>query len=201
MNSYWLSLLGGFLCGSLPTGYLVSRAKGVDIRRHGSGNIGATNVARVFGKKIGALVLIVDIGKGFVPSFVASQYDFMYGIFAAIGAVIGHTFSPYLKFRGGRGVATALGSVLGLMPIAGLSCLVIWIIVFGLTRYISVASISGALTLPVWVYGLGKISGSLSKSRLGLALLISAIVFIRHIPNIKRLLRKMEPKFYLREKS
>lgn len=197
MRVYLLSLFGGFLCGSIPIGYIVGRSKGVDIRRHGSGNIGATNVARVFGKPIGVIVLIMDVGKGFFPCYLASQYNILYGIFAAIGAVVGHTFTPYLRFRGGRGVATALGSVLGLMPLAGLLCLSIWGGVFGLTRYISVASISGALTLPVWVYGIGKFSGFLSKPKLMVALLISALVLIRHIPNMKRLLQHKEPKFHL----
>jgi glycerol-3-phosphate acyltransferase PlsY len=197
MNTYLLSLLGGFLCGSIPTGYLVAKTKRLDIRQHGSGNIGATNVARALGKKYGAAVLVIDIVKGFVPSYLASQIGFVCGIFAGVGAVAGHTFTPYLKFRGGRGVATALGSVLGLMPLAGLACLVTWLVVLALARYVSLASICGALMLLLWVYGAGRVSGPLSKPRLALALVISVTVLIRHIPNMKRLLRRREPKFHL----
>ncbi len=197
MNTYLLGLLAGFLCGSIPIGYLVGRAKGLDIRKHGSGNIGATNVARIFGKRMGLMVLFMDVGKGFFPCYIASQYNFTSGIFVAIGAVLGHTFTPCLKFRGGRGVATALGSVLGLIPLAGVLCVAIWIIVLGLTRHVSVASISGALTLPLWIYGAGRISGTSSRPKLVLALVVSATVLIRHIPNIKRLLQKKEPKFHL----
>ena len=99
MSAYLLSLLGGFLCGSTPTGYLVARAKGLNIRQHGSGNIGATNVARTLGKKYGVVVLLIDITKGLVPSYLASQTGFVCGILAGGGAVLGHTFTPYLKSR------------------------------------------------------------------------------------------------------
>jgi len=197
MSILLLLFLGGFLCGSIPTGYLIGRARGTDVRMHGSGNIGATNVARVLGKKCGALVLFVDTAKGFVPCYVAAQHDFAYGICTAIGAVLGHTFTPYLRFRGGRGVATALGSVLGLMPVAGLLCLGVWVIVLKLTGYVSLASISGALVLPLWTYGAGRFFGLLSVPRLAFALVISATVVIRHIPNLKRLFVKGEPKFRL----
>ena len=197
MSLLLLLFLAGFLCGSIPTGYLVGRAKGIDVRAHGSGNIGATNVARILGKKCGALVLLVDIAKGFVPCYVVSQYSFAYGICTAIGTVLGHTFTPFLKFRGGRGVATALGCVLGLMPAAGLLCLAVWMIVLRLSGYVSLASISGALVLPLWTYGAGRFSGVLSVARLAFALVISATVVLRHIPNVKRLFAKEEPKFRL----
>lgn len=196
MNIYLLSFLGGFLCGSVPAGYLIGRAKGTDVRMHGSGNIGATNVARILGRKCGVVVLLIDIGKGFIPCYVASQHSFVYGILTAIGAVLGHTFTPFLKFKGGRGVATALGSVLGLMPLAGLVCLAVWILVLRFTGYVSAASISGALALSVWAYGAGRFSGSLSKPKLAFALIVSATLLIRHIPNMKRLLQKKESKFH-----
>ncbi|KPJ51089.1 hypothetical protein AMJ40_00850 [candidate division TA06 bacterium DG_26] len=198
MILYPLSLLFGFLLGAIPTGYLISKGKGVDIRKYGSGNIGATNVARALGKKMGTLVLLTDVTKGFVPCYLASRYDLRYGILAGTGAVVGHTFTPFLKFKGGRGVATALGSVLGLMPVAGLLCVATWVLVVVLFRYISLASISGAIALPFWVYGVGRFSGAVSHVRLILALFISVLVVIRHVPNVRRLLRREEPKFHLR---
>lgn len=196
MNIYLLSFLGGFLCGSIPAGYLVGRAKGVDIRKQGSGNIGATNAARILGKRIGAMVLLMDMAKGLVPCYIASQCVFSYGVFAAVGTVTGHAFTPFLRFRGGRGVATALGSVLGLMPLAGLLCLAVWIAVLGLTKYVSVASISGALALPLWVYGVGRLTGSTSKAKLVLGFIISALMILRHMPNMRRLLEGKETKFH-----
>ncbi len=197
MTELVLGLLIGFLCGSIPTGYLVCRAKSIDIREYGSGNIGATNVARTLGRRAGALVLALDILKGFAPAYVSARYGLSPGMLAALGAVLGHTFTPFLRFKGGRGVATALGAVLGLMPLAGLLCVVVWLAVLFLTRYVSVSSMTAALTLPLWVYGLGRLTATSSRPRLILAWVLAVLVIVRHLPNMKRLWKGREAKFHM----
>jgi glycerol-3-phosphate acyltransferase PlsY len=190
-------LLCSYLLGSIPFGMIVGRARGVDIRRQGSGNIGATNVLRVLGPWPAALVLAGDVTKGLVPVLVGRallrtwavpQAD-LWVLAVALAPILGHTFSVFLRFRGGRAVATTLGALLGMSWPAGVIGLCIWIVVVGLTRYISLASIIASPFVPVYL--------ALSGNRLAWCVFwaaIAALIIARHIPNIGRLLEGTEPK-------
>jgi glycerol-3-phosphate acyltransferase PlsY len=180
-------------------GLLVGRAKGIDdIRKYGSGNIGASNVLRVIGTKAGLFVWFVDALKGFIPVAIA-QWALglpvsVVGV-VAVAAMAGHCFSPYLRFTGGRGVSTSLGAIIGLDWRVGLICFGVWLIVVGVTRYISLGSIVGcALSAPIMV---------LFGDRFPLiiaAAVIALIVIVRHAANIGRLLNGTERKIGQREK-
>ena len=189
---------GAFFLGSIPTGYLVARAKGVDIRRHGSGNIGATNVFRTLGKPLGVLVFFIDALKGFAAVWLALRFgsgsDWA-GIIAAVAAIAGHNYTPWLGFKGGKGIATSAGVLLALMPLAVLAIAAVWGAVFFTTRYVSLASIAAAAALPVavgalWFYGCGG-----SAPLLGFSVLIAALAIWRHRSNIQRLLSGTEHRF------
>jgi glycerol-3-phosphate acyltransferase PlsY len=140
---------------------LVSRARGIDIRKHGSGNIGATNVLRVLGKGWGYLVFALDAFKGLAAVRIAfalaaainpeGSYHELVGIAGGLACILGHTFPIWLRFRGGKGVATSAGVLLGLMPLAVVSVFVVWLVLFKTTRYVSVASIGAAVSLPLFV--------------------------------------------------
>jgi len=193
-----------YLLGSIPSGYLAGRAKGVDIRQVGSGNIGATNVLRTLGKPIGITVLIADALKGFlaakfVPTLAAWLLPQAFqsealttgaAVAAGIAVVLGHNYTCWLRFKGGKGIATSGGMVLALAPVAALTAIAAWGLAFLLTRYVSVASIVAALVLPfaVWFWGgtpllVGVISG------------LSALAIYKHRPNIRRLLEGTEHRF------
>jgi glycerol-3-phosphate acyltransferase PlsY len=193
-----LIALGAFLLGSIPTGYLVARAKGVDIRQHGSGNIGATNVFRTLGKPLGVFVFLVDALKGFAAVWLAAQFsdgsDWA-GIVAAVAVIAGHNYTPWLGFKGGKGIATSAGVLLALMPWAVLAIAVVWVLVFKISRYVSLASICAAAALPVavgllWFSGCGG-NGPL----LAFSLAISALAIWRHRTNIQRLRAGTESRF------
>jgi len=198
-------LLGSYLLGSIPFGYVAGKIRGIDIRKIGSGNIGATNVVRVLGKRYGYSVFFLDFLKGFGavkismsiatdarPEWASPE---IFGIFAAIASVIGHSFPVWLKFRGGKGVATSAGALFGLIPLAALIGVVIWVLIFWFTRYVSVASVVAAATLPLVILimtRLNQIHGnSLFYSSLGLA----AVVMWRHRSNFSRLMHGSEPRF------
>ncbi|PYI49055.1 MAG: acyl-phosphate glycerol 3-phosphate acyltransferase [Verrucomicrobia bacterium] len=198
-------LLGSYLLGSIPFGYVAGKIRGIDIRKIGSGNIGATNVVRVLGKRYGYSVFVLDFLKGFGavkismsiatdarPEWASPE---IFGIFAAIASVIGHSFPVWLKFRGGKGVATSAGALFGLIPLAALIGIVIWVLVFWFTRYVSVASVVAAATLPLVILimtRLNQIHGNaLFYSSLGLA----AVVMWRHRSNFSRLMHGSEPRF------
>jgi len=198
-------LLGSYLLGSIPFGYVAGKIRGIDIRKIGSGNIGATNVVRVIGKRYGYSVFVLDFFKGFGavkismsiatdarPEWASPE---IFGIFAAIASVIGHSFPVWLKFRGGKGVATSAGALFGLIPLAALIGIVIWVLVFWFTRYVSVASVVAAATLPLVILimtRLNQIHGNaLFYSSLGLA----AVVMWRHRSNFSRLMHGSEPRF------
>ena len=193
-----LIAFGAFLLGSIPTGYLVARAKGVDIRQHGSGNIGATNVFRTLGKPLGILVFVIDALKGFTAVWLAVRVgggsDWS-GLIAAVAAITGHNYTPWLGFKGGKGIATSAGVLLALMPWAVLAIAFVWFAVFFATRYVSLASICAAAALPVavgvlWFYGCGG-----NAPLLGFALLIAALAIWRHRSNIERLMAGTEHRF------
>ncbi len=195
----------GYLLGSCPNGYLVARNRGIDIRKHGSGNIGATNVLRVLGKKWGYLVFALDALKGFAAvrlAFVAAevmalgptQREFA-GIAGGLACILGHTFPVWLRFRGGKGVATSAGVLLGLMPIAVFSVLAVWILLFQITRYVSVASIGAAVALPLFVIVYQRLDLLTGASLLPFSILIAGVVVWRHRSNMQRLLHGKEQRF------
>ena len=193
-----LTALGAFLLGSIPTGYLVARAKGVDIRQHGSGNIGATNVFRTLGKPLGVFVFMVDALKGFAVVWLAGRFggasDWA-GIIAAVAVIAGHNYTPWLGFKGGKGIATSAGVLLALMPWAVLCIAIVWFVVFKVSRYVSLASISAATALPVAVAALWSAGCGGNGPLLGFSVLISALAIWRHRTNIQRLRAGTESRF------
>ncbi|MCA9619987.1 MAG: glycerol-3-phosphate 1-O-acyltransferase PlsY [Myxococcales bacterium] len=175
-----------FLSGSVPYGAIFARRRGVDIQAEGSGNIGATNVARTLGKGWGAAVLLLDAAKGAAPVAVAwwQASRLPAWAFAAAGllAVVGHCYTPWLRFRGGKGVATALGVFLVLDPLATLVSVALFALVYAATKKSSAGSLTGALAMPVtlWIRGRGALE-------LGLAVAVVLVIFLRHRDNLRRL--------------
>jgi acyl phosphate:glycerol-3-phosphate acyltransferase len=197
----WIALLlGAFVLGSIPFGYLIAKARGVDIRATGSGNIGATNVLRTLGRGPGLFVFLLDVSKGAVPAFAAyslprpeflAHYQEL-AFLAGMAAVIGHTFSPFLGFRGGKGVATGLGAMLGTSPLVALCAFAIFLALLLATRYVSLSSIIAALLLPLW--------GGFFKDPVTLVVayaLFGLYIVSRHTSNIDRLRKGTERKFTL----
>jgi glycerol-3-phosphate acyltransferase PlsY len=195
----------GYLLGSCPTGLLISGARGVDIRQHGSGNIGATNVLRVMGKKWGYLVFALDTFKGLAAVRLAlalasalnpgGSHPELVGIAGGLAGILGHTFPVWLRFRGGKGVATSAGVLLGLMPLAVVSVFLVWLGLFKVTRYVSVASIGAAFALPFFVALYLRIKMLTGASLLPFSILIAGVVIWRHRSNIQRLLQGKEQRF------
>ncbi len=196
-----LLLLGGYLVGSIPFGVIVGRAwKGVDVRAFGSGNIGFANVLRVLGPGPAAVVLLGDALKGYLPVAVgrsllgrsfapALPYADLWLLAVALAPILGHSFSIFLKFRGGRAVATTGGVLLAMCWPAALVGVGVWLLVVALTRYISLGSMLAACSVPVYML--------LTRQRwewLAFWCAIAALVVIRHTPNIKRLLAGKEAK-------
>jgi acyl phosphate:glycerol-3-phosphate acyltransferase len=180
-----------YLAGSIPTGYIVGSLVGVDLRKTGSGNIGATNVARVLGKRQGLLTLIADAAKGFMPVFVAVQLDLSVTAtaFVAVAAFLGHLYPIFLKFKGGKGVATALGAFLGVAPIASLILIALFAAIVLSSRIVSLSSMIAAAAAPVvlWFF-------SYPLVLIGMSAFFAAMIIVRHRTNIKRLLAGTEPK-------
>ena len=203
--SYLIPALVGYLLGSCPNGLIVSRARGIDIRKHGSGNIGATNVLRVLGKKLGYLVFALDAAKGLVAVRLAYliahaiQPDLVHpeliGIGAGVACILGHTFPVWLGFRGGKGVATSAGVLLGLMPLAVVSVFVIWLLLYQTTRYVSVASLGAAVSLPIFVLLYLHFKMLTGAGLLPFSILIAAVVIWRHRSNMQRLVQGKEQRF------
>jgi glycerol-3-phosphate acyltransferase PlsY len=200
---FYLTALGAFLLGSMPTGYLVARAKGVDIRKHGSGNIGATNVFRTLGKPLGVFVFFVDALKGFAAVWLAGRFgggSEWAGIIAAVAVIAGHNYTPWLGFKGGKGIATSAGVLLALMPWAVLAIALVWVAVFTVSRYVSLASICAAAALPVAAAALWCSGCEGNGPLLGFAVLISALAIWRHRTNIQRLRAGTESRFDRKKK-
>ena len=202
--------LGGLLCyllGAVPFGLLAGFLRGVDIRKQGSGNIGATNATRVLGKPIDVLVHILDIGKGFVASFLVARlfagggdqsHVQSLGIAYGCAAIVGHVWPVYLRFRGGKGMATSFGVFLGLAWLPTLIAMLLWLIVKTATRYVSLASILAVVSIPVTMAVVpDPVSGKLVWRHMGLitfGALIALLVLVRHKSNIRRLLAGTESK-------
>jgi glycerol-3-phosphate acyltransferase PlsY len=196
---YFVVALGAYLLGSIPTGFLVARAKGIDIRKAGSGNIGATNSMRVLGKPAGIFVLLVDVLKGFaavawlpiliLKIFSTTQIDLeTLRIVAGIFAVLGHNYPCWLKFKGGKGIATTAGVFLALAPWALLVALVVFILAVALTKYVSVGSIAAAIALPATVWILSPHNLFLNI----VATVLGALAIFKHRKNMQRLMAGTE---------
>ena len=195
--------VGAYLIGSIPSGFLIGRIKGVDLREVGSGNIGATNALRVLGKKWGYMVFAADFLKGFfavaitlaATSILELPDAILAGIIAGIFAMIGHIFPVWLGFKGGKGIATAGGIMLGLFPIVVfLVGILVWFALFYGTRYVSVASIGAALSLPVSSAVL-MLFGLCDWRLVLIAAMMCALAIWRHKSNIERLVAGTEKKF------
>jgi glycerol-3-phosphate acyltransferase PlsY len=234
----WLCPLLGFLLGSIPFGLLIAKAQGIDIRAHGSGNIGATNVLRVVGKKYGVICFLLDVFKGFVPVAIATNlirfaghepavplhfldtFARHYGadqqllvqtmhVFTALVAILGHNYSPWVGFKGGKGIATSAGVLFGLMPMGIVLLLVLWALVFRVTRYVSVASICAAAMFPLMTHLGARFhhvnndkslptlweAGTWNKPLFVFSLVISTMAILKHRANIKRLIQGTETRF------
>lgn len=212
-------IAAAYVAGSIPFGVMLGKTRGVDIRRHGSQNIGATNVGRLLGRKLGILCFALDCLKGAAPVLVAglatgtltqrpadiAQREMWLWLAVAVAAVAGHMFSIFLALRGGKGVATGFGALVAMWPLLTLpavGALIVWFIVLRLTRYMAVASMCGAVTLPIaFAVSITLRSPDTAADRLAHAspvlavtTLLAALVIYRHRTNIARLMRGAEPK-------
>jgi glycerol-3-phosphate acyltransferase PlsY len=240
----WLCPLLAFLLGSIPFGLFISRSQGIDIRKHGSGNIGATNVLRVMGKKYGIFCLILDALKGFIPTVLAMTLIGFHGKIPALAikpllahaylfdaadqwkaqslqvltgllSILGHNYSPWVGFKGGKGIATSAGVIIAFAPAAIVVLLAIWLLVFFITRYVSLASIIAAAALPVIVFLGGSahhVDGDKNKPTLfeaGLwnkplfvfSVVIAVLAIWKHRANIQRLMAGTENRFHKKTKA
>lgn len=202
MLSLILIIVLSYLAGSIPTSIIMSKlTRGIDIRDHGSGNAGATNVIRVLGWKIGIVVIIVDVGKGVLATLLISKLRIdpmpishnLVQIIAGLSAVLGHIWTIFAGFKGGKGVGTAAGMLFSLYPIAGLICLIIFAIVLLTGRYVSVASMTAAISLPIVIFILNKFCNySISNELLFFAIFMAFLIVFTHRSNIKRLAKGEE---------
>lgn len=203
----WTGILAtafvSYLVGSFPSGYVAGWLRGVDLRKEGSGNIGATNALRVLGKKIGYAVFAADTFKGWLAvivgylfaHFFAPDHSIKFGVLGAVAGVLGHLFPVWLKFRGGKGIATSGGVMLGLFPWPVFAFgLIIWLALFFTTRYVSIASLGAALALPTGST-IMTLLGRCDWLRVGIAGILCVLAIWRHKSNIQRLLTGTEKKF------
>jgi len=184
------AVLLGYLLGALPTGLIVVRLlRGVDIRMYGSGNIGATNVFRVAGPSAALLALALDMAKGAIPVLLVRAWGLSPAgeVLAGLGAIAGHDWSPFLRFRGGKGVATSFGVLLALSPVAAAAAAAVWVLAVGATRYASLGSLLGAGAVPVVMWLRGE-----PREYLGFAALALVLAVYTHRGNIGRLARGTE---------
>src|SRR4029453_10948796 len=205
MLAFAVVVIGSYLLGSIPFGYIAGRIAGIDIRNYGRGNVGATNVKRTLGKSYGYPVFAADFLKGFgavkMSIMIATRVPVewsspeMFGIVAAILSVLGHSYPVWLRFKGGKGVATSAGALFGLAAIAALAGVAIWILTFWLTRYVSVASIAAAAVLPFIILITTWLSRTTGKLLFYSSVCLAAVVIWRHRSNLFRLLRGTDPRF------
>lgn len=201
MNVYWLIPLIAYVLGSIPFGFLIVKAHGADIRRSGSGNIGAANVARSAGAAAGILTLVLDGGKGYLAVWIASRWtqsDMRWMMAAAVAAVVGHMFPVWLGFKGGKGVATGLGVFLPICPEAVAAAAVLWLIVVAFWRYSSLGSIVAAVALPFFVHLLYAPRHAPPPYVTVGTILISVLVLVKHRTNIERLMAGTENRLKFR---
>jgi glycerol-3-phosphate acyltransferase PlsY len=201
VNDYGLAvmLVLAYLIGATPTSYLVGKlVKGIDLREHGSNNLGATNVYRVLGWKYAIPVGVTDVLKGAVPVVILGPWSngpAWFTVALGLAAVLGHMFSPYVRFRGGKGVATAAGMFLGLAPLAIVISLAIWAVTLWLSGYVSVASLTVAVLFPVWV----RITVPEQPSTFWAGMVLALLIVYSHRANIHRLRAGTEHRFRTRK--
>lgn len=186
----FLVIAAAYLIGSIPFGYLFARFwKGIDIRQYGSGNIGATNVWRTLGKGPGLVVLTLDLLKGVTAVLLAKQLENtdIAVLGAALAVMAGHSWPLYLGFKGGKIIATGAGAVLAIAPLPLLLAFLVWLTAVAITRYVSLGSILGAISLPLWI-----MLFQYNKTTLAFAVLVAAFAVWKHSSNIKRLLNGTE---------
>jgi acyl phosphate:glycerol-3-phosphate acyltransferase len=200
---YILVVLVAYLLGSIPTGFLVAKARGVDIREVGSGNIGATNVMRILGKTAGIFVLLADAAKGWLAVLVVARLlakwlnptaGEAFAICAGVAAILGHMYSCWLYFKGGKGIATSAGVLIAWVPLPLLIILAIWIVVIAFTRYVSLASICASFALPFAAWIVGK-----STTVILVTAALAALAIYKHRANIQRLLKGTENRIGTRQ--
>lgn len=191
-------LVGAYLVGGIPFGFLIGKMRGVDVRTVGSKNIGATNVFRTVGKKWGLIAFACDVLKGLVPTLFAPE---AIALWVGIACVVGHMLTPYMKFKGGKGVATAFGMLIGLIPGMVGAAFAIFAVVFALSHYISLGSCTAAafLMVAIWFPILGT-RGAEDLPQCILVTLIAAFIIFKHRSNIGRLLKGTENKIFLFKK-
>ena len=192
MTFFCLIILSYFF-GAIPSGVWIGKIfKNIDVRDYGSKNSGATNSYRVLGAKLGIAVLIIDVLKGFIPLYIANKFNLKYNDLVILGlvAILAHTFSCFISFKGGKGVATSLGVFLFLAPVITLILLVIFILVVYFTKYISLGSITAAFLLPIFTFFTHR-----DSYLFALSVIIAIFVIYRHKTNISRLLSGTENKF------
>lgn len=183
-------VLISYLLGSVPVGFIVGKTKGIDIRKHGSGNIGTTNAFRVMGKA-GIIVLAGDVAKGILAVLLGKYFGGpVVGLISGLAAMAGHNWSIFLKFNGGRGVATAAGVLIALAPPVMVLALSIWGITVFITRYVSLGSILGAGPVPILLWAFDK-----HWSYIIFGVVVAVLIIYRHCPNLKRLLDGTEYKW------
>ena len=200
----WMLVVAGYLLGSIPFGYLLVRLQGRDIRAMGSGNIGATNVARSAGWSVGAATLILDTAKGFFAVWLIGHFsggNIRFMTYAGLAAILGHIFPVWLKFSGGKGVATALGVFLEICWPAVAVAVAVFAIVVLFWRYVSLGSVSAAAALPLLVYLLYAPGHAPPLAVSTGTLLAAFLVILKHRWNIERLMIGTEPRFELRRKK
>ena len=192
--SYTMLLILSYFLGAIPFGLIIGKAwRGIDIRDHGSGNIGATNVFRTLGPGPGTVVFIADVLKGLIPVVAAKQIAPGTGwlpVAAGMSSILGHTLSVFLRFKGGKGVATSLGVAIGLTPIIAAIAFGLWVVIFALTRYVSVASMLGCISVPVMMWA----TDCPLEYRI-FGVLVGAYVIVKHRSNIVRLTQGKENRF------
>ncbi len=198
--SQWALILGSYMLGSIPTGYWLCRTwKGVDIRTQGSGNVGATNVARVLGIKAGVLTYCIDFTKGMIPVVIAQHLfgaDSLWPIAAGLSAIIGHTLSVFVRFKGGKGVATSSGVFAALLLIPFAIGITVFSLVTVFSRYVSLGSLAGALTIVVSTFAL-----SYPRPLCWTTVTVALFVFWTHRANIQRLINGTESQIQWRKKE
>ncbi|WP_018968597.1 glycerol-3-phosphate 1-O-acyltransferase PlsY [Rubritalea marina] len=231
----WIPALFAFLLGSIPFGLLIAKSQGINIREHGSGNIGATNVLRIVGKPFGISCFVLDFFKGFIPSavglslisYVGHQHGISWGflepyatefpaeqrstaqsfqLMVGLLAILGHNYSPWVGFKGGKGIATSAGVFCAFAPALIPVLVVVWLLFFLITRYVSVASIAASIALPVAViYGSwyhGKIAnGTWNQPLFYFSIFIGLMAVYKHRSNIKNLMNGTEHKFTPKKKQ
>lgn len=195
--SAFIAIIVCYFLGSVPFGYLIAkRFEGIDIREHGSGNPGATNVYRIIGKKAGLATLALDILKGFLPLVLVRLLfprEAGTAVLCGLAAIAGHNWSPFLNFKGGKGVATSAGVFLAILPLPTLVALGVFALAAGWSKHVSLGSVAAATALLLVTFALSHVT--IYKFA---ALVVGIAIVVKHIPNIKRLLRGEEPTFQWR---